>query len=56
VGIEEVFGELRNALGVGLGLESETLALEQGLEFLVIGDDTIVDNSELPLGIRSSQE
>jgi hypothetical protein len=55
VGIEEVLGELCNALGIGLGLESETLALEKSLEFFVVGNDTIVNDCELPLGIRSVQ-
>ena len=53
MGVEEVFGELCNALGIGLGLKAETLALEEGLELFVVGDDTIVNDSELPLGIRA---
>lgn len=46
--VVEVLGELSNALGVGVGLELEALGAQEGLEFLVVGDDTIVDNGELP--------
>lgn len=51
VGVVEVLGELGNALGVGLGLELEALALQQGLQLLVVGDDTVVNNTELPAGV-----
>ena len=51
--VEDVLGQLGDGLGVGLGLESETLGLEQSSQLLVVGDDTIVDNGELPLGVRS---
>jgi hypothetical protein len=51
--VVDVLGQLGNALGVGLGLESEALALEKGLELLVVGNDTIVDDGELPRGVRS---
>jgi hypothetical protein len=44
----EVLGQLGDALSIGLGLESEALALEQGLQLLVVGNNTIVDDSELP--------
>lgn len=53
VRIVEEFGELRNAFGVGVGLKLEPLALKERLELFVVGDDTIVDDSELPLGIGS---
>lgn len=52
--IVDVLGELGNGLCVGLGLESEALALEQSLQFLVVGDDTVVDNGELPFGVGSA--
>jgi hypothetical protein len=51
--IVEVLGELGNALGIGLSLKAEALALQEGLQFLVVGDDTVVDNRELPGGVRS---
>lgn len=44
----EILGKLSNALGIGLGLELEALAGEEGLQLLVVGDDTIVNNGELP--------
>jgi hypothetical protein len=44
--VVDVLGELRNALGVGLGLENISLALEKSLELLVVGDDTVVDDGE----------
>ncbi|CAF3449092.1 unnamed protein product [Fusarium graminearum] len=51
--VVDVLGELGNALSVGLGLELETLGLEESLKLLVVGDDTVVDNGELPGGVRS---
>ena len=53
--VVQVLGQLGNALGIGLGLESEALALEQSLELLVIGDDTIVNDAEFPCGIRPAK-
>lgn len=55
VAVVDVLDQLGNALGIRLGLESEALALEQGLELLVVGDDTIVDDGELPGGVRASK-
>jgi hypothetical protein len=52
--VVDVLGELGNALSVGLGLELETLGLEESLKLLVVGDDTVVDNGELPVGVRSA--
>jgi hypothetical protein len=49
--VVEVLGELRDALGIRLGLEAEALALEQSLELLVVGDDTVVDDGELPVRV-----
>jgi hypothetical protein len=53
--VVQVFCELRNAFRVGLGLELEALGLEQGLEFLVVCDDAIVYDGELPSGVRSAR-
>lgn len=53
--VVDVLDQLGNAFGIGLSLESEALALKQGLELLVVGDDTIVDNGELPRGVRASK-
>ena len=47
----DVLCELGNGLGVGLSLELEALALEQGLELLVVCDDSIVDDGELPVRV-----
>lgn len=52
VRVVEEFGEFSNALGVRIGLELEALALEKRPELFVVGDDTIVDDGELPLGVR----
>lgn len=49
--VVDVLCELGDALSIGLGLESEALALEQGLQLLVVGDDTIVNDGELPVGV-----
>lgn len=51
--VVQVLGELSNALGVGFGLELEALGAQEGLELLVVGDDTIVDDGELPGRVRS---
>jgi hypothetical protein len=51
--VVNVLGKLGNALGIGLGLKLEALGGEQGLQLLVVGDDTIVDNDKLGVGIRS---
>jgi hypothetical protein len=48
----DVLCEFGNGLGIGLGLELEALALKEGLKLLVVCDDTIVDNGELPGGVR----
>lgn len=55
VGVQavEVLCELCDALGVGFGLEAVALALEEGLELLVVCDDAVVDDGELPLGVGS---
>lgn len=53
--VEDVLGQLGDGLSVGLGLEYEALGLEQGSQFLVVGDDTIVNDSELPLRIGSGE-
>ena len=54
--IVNVLGELRDSLSICLGLEPEALALKQRLKLLVVCDDTVVDNGELPLGVRPVRE
>jgi hypothetical protein len=54
--VVQVFGKLRNTLRVCLGLEPEALGFEQDLQFLVICDDAIVNDRELPRGVRSVRE
>lgn len=49
--VVDVLGELRNRLGISLGLKLEALALKQDLQFLVVCDDAIVDNREFPVGV-----
>lgn len=51
--VEQVLGQLSDALGISLCLEAEALALQQSSEFLVVGDDSIMDNGELPVHVRS---
>ena len=48
---EDVLGQLGNGLSVGLGLETHALGLQEHAQFLVVCDDTVVDNGELPLGV-----
>lgn len=52
--IIQVLGKLSNALGVGLGLKLETLALEEELQLFVVGDDAIVNYRKLPFRIGPS--
>jgi len=49
--IEDVLGQLSDGLSVGLGLETHALGLQKHPQFLVVGDDTVVDDGELPLGV-----
>jgi hypothetical protein len=51
--VVQVLCELRNTLSVGLRLELEALSAQQSLQLLVVSDDTIVYDSELPVGVRS---
>ena len=46
--IIDVLSELCNSLGISLCFEFEAFTLKESLEFLIIGDDTIVYNRELP--------
>lgn len=53
--IVDVFGELGNGLGIGLRLELEALALEQHLQLLVVCDDAVVHDGELPVGVGPAE-
>jgi hypothetical protein len=52
--IVEEFGEFGNAFCVCVGLELEALAFQQSFKFFVVGNDTVVDDGELPVGVRSA--
>ncbi|RUP48603.1 hypothetical protein BC936DRAFT_144315 [Jimgerdemannia flammicorona] len=49
--VPEVFGKLGDRLGISLGFEHVALLLKNGLELLVVGDDTIVNDGKLVLGV-----
>lgn len=49
--VVDVLCQLGNALGVGLGLKLVALGLQKRLKLLVVCDDSIVDNGELPVGV-----
>lgn len=49
--IINIFTQLGNSFGISLGLENKTLVLQQGLDFLVVGDDAVVNHGELVLGV-----
>ena len=53
VRIVEEFGKLCNAFCVCVGFKLEAFSFEESLEFFVVGDDAIVDDSKLPLRVRS---
>jgi hypothetical protein len=46
-----VLCELRDGFSIRLSLELVALALEQDLELLVVCDDAVVDDGELPVGV-----
>ena len=50
--VVQVFCKLGNALSVCFGFETEASALKESPEFLVIGDDTVMNDGKLPLRIR----
>ena len=54
--VVEVLGKLGNALSIGFSLELKAFASEEGLELLVVGNDTIVDDAELPVRVRPLQQ
>lgn len=51
--IVQEFGKFGNAFGISVGFEAESLGFEKGLEFFVVGDDTIVNDGEFPVRVRS---
>lgn len=53
--VVDVLSEDSNALSVGLRLEVLALALQQNLQLLVVGDDTIMDNGKAVGGITPSR-
>ena len=53
--VVQVLGQFGNALCVGLRLEAEPLALQKGLQLLVVGDNAVVDDREFPRGIRPEE-
>src|SRR5277367_1690521 len=50
--VVEEFSKLGNAFSVGIGFEFETLCLQKCSELFIVGDDTVVDHAELPIGVR----
>lgn len=54
--VVNVLGELCNRLSIGVGLELEAPGLQEGFQFFVVGDDTIVNNSKLPVGVRPRRQ
>lgn len=51
--VKDVLGELGNTFSVGLGLEGDPLLFQEGLDFLEVCNDTIVDNGELSVRVRA---
>lgn len=51
--VVEVLAQLGNNFSIGLRFEDESLLEELVLEFLVVGDDTIVNSDEFVVSVRS---
>jgi hypothetical protein len=49
--VEDVFRELGNTFGICLRFESVSLVLQDGFQFAVIGDNAVVHDDKLGLGI-----
>ena len=49
--IEDVLGQFCDCFSVRLRLEAVALALQQLLQLLVVGDDAIVNDGELPVRV-----
>ena len=49
--VVEEFSELGNTLSVCLRLKAEALGFQKSSQFLVVGNDTVVDNRELRLWV-----
>jgi hypothetical protein len=46
VRVVNILGQFRNGFRVRVRLKDESIFLENGTEFLVIGDDTVVNDGE----------
>jgi hypothetical protein len=49
--VEDVFRELGNTFGICLRFKGISLVLQDGLQFTIIGDDAVVHDDKLGLGI-----
>lgn len=51
--VVDEFGKLGDALGIGVRLKLDALGAQKSLELSVVGNDTVVNDSELVVGVRS---
>ena len=54
VRVVHIFGEDSNSLGIGLGLKLVPALLQDLAELSAVGNDTIVDNDEVGVGIGTN--
>jgi hypothetical protein len=52
--VVNVFGENSDCLGIGLSLKLETALLENKAELCTVGNDTVVDNNEIRVGVGAN--
>lgn len=56
VPLVDVLGELGDTFCVGFGLKNISLVFQEGLQFLVVCDDTVVDYREMELWVTPIQK
>jgi len=52
--VVDVFGENSDCLGIGFSFKLETALLENEAELCTVGNNTIVDNNEIRVGVRAN--
>ena len=51
LGLIDIFGKLSNAFGISISFECDTLLFKKSLDFLIVGDNTVVYDGEFVFGV-----